>query len=441
MAAKVKRLRRQPRLTGVLRGSIRIAGVAAGGALLATVTAGVAGAGTSSSGQYQVLVNAPFTGSTASLGSFIDLPCKAAARVIDQAGGVLGKKLGCTPVNNYGDPADAVPALERAFATDKTLVMAVGLDSATAATTAPLVERQKLPFFTTNGLTSFDRQTNPYFWRMSPSDNQNGAAYSAAAARLHYKKVAVIYANNIGAAGNIPGTNAAAKKLKLTITSNLTIPGDQTSYSSIVERVVAGKPQALIFYADTQTTATFLSNYSQLTGGKLPPMITAEASIAPTYITALQKVISTRYIEKDIYFVGQTMTKSQAAFTNFSHAMKAIGAPGGTINGVISSLFTGINIMSLAIDMAHSTKGTVYNADILKIVTARKGAVKVHTYAQGLAALKHHHAIQYVGTSGAIKFNKYHNFVGSWGVNHITASGTPSQVFKLAGTTVLADAG
>lgn len=430
---------RQKRHTGSRRRSLRLAIAAAGGVALLAASSGAASAG--SNGSLGVLVNAPFSGSTASLGLFISLPCKAATRVINQAGGVLGKTLTCVEVNNYGDPADAVPALERAFATDKTLVMAEGLDSATAATTVPLVERQNIPFFTTNGLTSFDNQTNQYFWRMSPSDDQNGAAYTVAAAQLRYKKIAIIYANNIGASGNIPGTNAAAKKLKLTITSNFTIPGDQTSYSSTVERVVAGHPKALIFYADTQTTATFLSNYSQLTGGKLPPMITAEASIAPTYITALQKVVPAAYVLKDIYFVGQTMTKSQPALENFSHAMRAIGAPGGTINGVISSLFTGINIMSLAIDMAHSSKGSVYNKDIMKIVKGGAGTVKVHTYVQGLRALEHHKNIQYVGTSGTIKFNSHHNFVGSWGVNHITKTGTPSQVFVIKGTTVLADAG
>ena len=431
--------RRQGRRAVVRRRSLRIAVAAAGGAMLLAASSGAASAG--SQGSLGVLVNAPFTGSTASLGQFISLPCKAATRVINKAGGVLGKTLTCVAVNNYGDPADAVPALEKAFATDKTLVMAEGLDSATAATTVPLVERQHMPFFTTNGLTSFDHQTNQYFWRMSPSDDQNGAAYAAAIAHLRYKKVAIIYANNIGASGNIPGTNAAAKKLKLTITSNFTIPGDQTSYSSTVERVVAGHPQALVFYADTQTTATFLSNYSQLTGGKLPPMVTAEASIAPTYITALEKVVPESYVLKDIYFVGQTMTKSQPAFSNFSHAMRAIGAPGGTINGVISSLFTGINIMSLAIDMAHSSKGSVYNKDIMKIVKGGAGTVKVHTYVQGLRALDHHEKIQYIGTSGAIKFNSNHNFVGSWGVNHITKTGTPSQVFVIQGTTVLAEAG
>lgn len=443
MAPTGKGLRRQGRFAGVGRRSFRIAGMAmAGGALLTTAASGVAGAATknATTGTYKVAVVAPFTGATANFGVLLSNPCRAATALINKAGGVLGKTLGCLPVNNYGDPADAVPSLQKAFATDKTIIMAEGLDSTTAATTVPLVERQKIPFFTANGLTTYDNQKSPYFYRMSPSDNQNGAAYSVAAAHLHYKKVAIIYANNIGASGNIPGTNAAAKKLKLTITSNLTIPGDQSSYSSTVERVVAGKPQALIFYADSQTTATFLSNYSQLTNGKLPPFVTAESNILPTFVTALQKVAPTSYITKDIYFVGQTMTKTQPAFTNFSTAMKAIGAPGGAINGVVSSIFTGINIMALAADMAHSSKGSVYNKDILKVVSGGSGAVVVHNYTEGLAALSKHKSIKYVGTGGPIKFDKSHNFVGSWGVSHITTAGTPTQVFTIPGTKVLADA-
>ncbi|MGH9108007.1 MAG: ABC transporter substrate-binding protein [Acidimicrobiales bacterium] len=433
---------RDRRRSGGGRRVWRLAGVAAASGAMVATASGVAGAATSNgtSGTLHVAVVAPFTGVTANFGVLLSFPCKAATSLINKAGGVMGKTLGCQPVNNYGDPADAVPSLQKAFATSKTIVVAEGFDSTTAATTIPLVERQKIPFITTNGLTSYDSQKNKYFYRMSPSDEQNGAAYSVAADHLHFKKVAIIYANNIGASGNIPGTNAAAKKVNLQVTSNLVIPGDETSYSSTVERVVAGKPQALIFYADSQTTATFLANYSQLTNGKLPPIVTAESNILPTFVSALGKVAPVSYITKKIYFVGQTMTQKQPAFTNFSAAMKAVGAPGGAINGVVSSIFTGLNILSLAMDEAHSTKGTVYNKDVLKVVAAHKGSVVVHTYKEGLAALKKHKSIQYVGTGGPIKFDSAHNFVGSWGVSNINATGTPNQVFTIPGTKVLADA-
>lgn len=386
-------------------------------------------------------VIAPFTGANAEFGILISAPCRAAVHDINNAGGVLGHKLACKDIDDYGDPADAVPSVEKAFATTTNMDEVIGLESNTAATTVPLVEKQNIPFFTANGLVSYDKQTNQYFYRMSPSDDQNGASYSVTADKLGFKRVAVIYANNIGASGNIPGTVAAVKKLGMTMTTNLVIPGDETSYSSTVERVIASKPQALIFYADPQTSATFLANYSQLTGGKLPPMITASSNVAPDFVSALEKVTGKTYFTKDIYFVGQAVQSTLPAFSIYASSMKATGAPSATLgSGVVSALYDGINLMSLAMIEANSASGPVYNKDIIKITQPSAGAVVVHSYAAGAAALKAGHKIQYVGTGGAIQFNAYHNFVGSWGVEKLTAAGNPVQYAYIPGTEVLGDA-
>ena len=402
---------------------------------------GSGGSGPAKGAVINVGVVAPFTGSAAEFGILISAPCRAGVSAINKAGGVLGHTLACKEIDDYGDPADAVPSLEKAFATTSNIDLAMGFESNTAATTIPLVERQHIPFFTAAGLTSYDTQTDSYFYRMSPSDDQNGAAYSVAASKLGFKRVAVIYANDIGASGNIPGTVSAAKKLGLDLTSNLVIPGDETSYASTVSRVIAGKPQALIFYADPQTSATFLNNYSQLTGGKLPPMISASSNVAPDFVSALLKVVKTSYLTNDIYFVGQAVQDTQPAFSTFAAAMKATGAPAATLgSGVISALYDGLNLMALAMIEAHSTTGSVYNADIVKLTQAQPGAVIVHTFAAGARALKAGHKIQYVGTGGAISFNASHNFVGSWGVERLTAQGNPVQYSYIPGTEVLSNA-
>jgi branched-chain amino acid transport system substrate-binding protein len=418
-------------------------------ALVAVLAAACGSSGSGKSGtlglakgaSVDVGVVAPFTGAAAEFGILISAPCRAAVSDINKAGGVLGHKLACDEIDDYGDPADAVPSLEKAFATHNNIDEAIGLESNTAATTVPLVERQHIPFFTANGLVAYDKQTNSYFYRMSPSDDQNGAAYSVTADKLGYKRVAVIYANNIGASGNIPGTVAAAKKLGMTLSINLVIPGDETSYSSTVERVIASKPQAIIFYADPQTSATFLANYSQLTGGKLPPMITASSNVAPDFVSALKKVTGTAYLTKDIYFVGQAVQNTLPAFSTFAAAMKGTGAPAATLgSGVISALYDGVNLMSLAMIEANSASGAVYNKDIIKITQHSPGAVVVHSFAAGAAALKAGHKIQYVGTGGNIQFNAFHNFVGSWGVERLTATGNPVQYSYIPGTEVLSDA-
>jgi branched-chain amino acid transport system substrate-binding protein len=416
--------------------------------LVAACSSGTTSSGVSSGSSSQasgsvinVGVVAPFPGVAAEFGILISAPCRAAVSAVNKAGGVLGHQLACREIDDYGDPADAVPSLEKAFATTSNIDEAIGFESNTAATTIPLVEKQDIPFFTAAGLVSYDTQGDPYFYRMSPSDDQNGAAYSVAASNLGYHRVAVIYANDIGASGNIPGTAKAISNLHMTMTENLVIPGDETSYASTVERVIASKPQALIFYADPQTSATFLANYSQLTGGKLPPMITASSNVAPDFFSALKKVVGATYLTKDIYFVGQAVQSTLPAFSTFAAAMKATGAPPATLgSGVISALYDGINLMSLAMIEANSTSGPVYNKDIVTLTQPQPGAVVVHSFAAGAAALKAGHKIQYVGTGGEIQFNASHNFVGSWGVEQLTATGSPVQLSSIPGTTVLSNA-
>lgn len=419
----------------------RVAAATMAGGLAATGFALSSSGATAAGGTINIAVVAPFTGPGAQFGILLSAPCKAATSVINQAGGVLGNQLSCLPVDDFGDPADAVPSVQKAFATTSGIDAAVGLETNTAATVVPLVEGQNIPFFTADGLDSFDKQTNPYFYRMSPADDQNGASYAVAAKQLGYTKIAVIYANNIGASGNIPGTVAAAKKLGMKLTVNLLLPGDETSYSSTVERVIASKPQAMIFYADPQTSGTFMQNYSQLTGGKLPPMITAGSNETPDFLTALKPVVPPSYLTKDIYYVGQSLDTKLPAYSVYASAMTGTGAPQALLGlGVISALYDGINLMSLAMIESNSTTGSVYNKDIVSLPLPKKGAIVVHNFNGALAALKAHKKIQYVGTGGVIHLNKYHNFVGNFGILQENSSGTPTQKAVIPGTTVAKDA-
>ncbi len=412
--------------------------------IVTTATAGLvglSGVAAGSSSPLNVAVVAPFTGPGASFGVLLSAPCKAAISVINKVGGVLGHQLACLPVNDYGDPADAVPSVEKAFATNSNIVAAVGLESNTAATVVPLVERQRIPFFTANGLDAFDRQTSPFFYRMSPADDQNGAAYAIAAKQLGWKRIAVIYANNIGASGNIPGTLTAVKKLGLTMTQNLLIPGDESSYQSTAQRVISSNPQGMIFYADPQTSGTFLRDYSQLTGGKLPPMITAGSNETPDFLTALKPVVSSTYLTSDIYYVGQSLDTKLPAYAGYASSMKATHAPAPLLGlGVISALYDGVNLMSLAMVESNSTSGPVFNKDIITLTRARPGAVVVHDFTSGLRALKAHKQIQYQGTGGVIGFNTYHNFVGNFAISTTDANGVPTQRAVIPGAQVIKNA-
>ena len=421
------------------RGGLLLAGAAAVVVALGACS-GNGGTSGGGGGTVNIGVIGPMTGSAAEIGNLMSGACYAAQLDVNKAGGPLGGKVNCKLVDDTGDPADAVPNVTRALATTSNLGMAVGLESNTAATTIPLVNNAHIPMVSTNGLVAYDKTKDSYFWRMTPSDDQNGAAFVAWAERKGYKRVAVVFQNNIGAQGNEPGVVAAVKKTGGTMTTDTTIPGDASSYSSVVAGVMSGKPQALILAGDPQTSATFLSEYRQLNGGTAPPVITSTDSITPAYFSTVGKVMGTAYMTHDMSFVGSYVDPGTKAYSIYKQAVygaSQIKDPSTILGvGVIASIYDGINLMSLAMQAAHSTSGSAYNSWIGKIAAGTPGATVVNSYAAGLAALKAGKQIHYEGVDGSVTFNAFHNSPGNFAASGFDASGNPTALGTIPGTTV-----
>jgi branched-chain amino acid transport system substrate-binding protein len=416
----------------------------AGIALLAW---GCSGGGTASSGPTQtgalsVGVIAPFTGPAAEFGKLISSPCYAATDLINKAGGVMGHQLNCVSIDDTGDSADAVPNVTKAIATTPNFDMAVGLETNTAATTIPIVNNAKIPLVTANGLVAFSHTRDKYYWRLTPSDDANGAAFAVWAVRKGYKAPAVVFQSDIGSEGNLPGLQAAMPKLGGKLVTNLTVPPDAASYSSVVARVIAAKPDVLIWSGDPQTSATFLSEYKQLNNGNLPPMITATDALTPDFFGAVSKVVGLDYVTHNIYLVGADFDHSTPAFATYGDALHADQRTSGMADvisavGPPASLYDGMNILALAMLEAKSTLGTVYNSHITDVVAAKSGATVVHNFADGKAALSKGKTIQYVGVIGPVVFNKYHNCAGEFGTNVFAADGSATKAGTISGTQVL----
>lgn len=392
-------------------------------------------------GAINIGVVAPFTGPAAEFGKLLSAPCLAATYLINQQGGVLGHNVNCSSIDDTGDPADAVPNVTKAIATTSNLDMAIGLESNTAATTVPLMNNAKIPFFTTNGLVSFNNTNDKYYWRATAADNANGVAFAVWAAQKGFKKAAIVFQNNIGSEGNLPGVLTAYPKLGGTITSNITITGDAVSYSSEAERVIAGNPDVLIFSADPQTSATFLSNYKQLNNGTLPPMVTATDSLTPDFYNAVAKAVGATYATSNIWLVGSYFDNTTSAFNTYKTGIFAVPQNQPFANVIITvgppaSAYDGINIMALAMIMAGTTIGPDYNSYIPQVVSAKSGATIVHSYEEGKKALAAGKTIQYVGVIGPITFDAHHNFSGAFAANVFTSDGNSQQVGVISGDKV-----
>jgi ABC-type branched-subunit amino acid transport system substrate-binding protein len=359
----------------------------------------------------------PFTGPDAAFGPEMMAGCLTAVNAVNAAGGVLTNKVACSSVDTRGDPADAVTAAAKMLATTPHLFGVLGPSSDEADSTAPLINAAKIPMFTDTGEQSFDHSKLPYFWRMIPADDVQGAAMALYAKSKGYLKAAAVFGNDIGSQGSVPTLLKSYLALGGQMVSNQKIILGQTSYQPEVEQLIATHPQVIFTEASPQADATFLEELQQL--GHLIPVIGSDATIEPAWFTAVSGAIGKPALSK--YYVGATPYAPASGPGWQAYNTALLTAAGVTkpasqwsSDPYAMADYDGFIVMALAATAAKSTSPAVWNAFIPAVTTAGGGAVPVHSYAEGVAALHAGKKIDYVGATGLIAFNQYHNSTGAF---------------------------
>jgi len=194
------------------RATLVLASVAGTALVLAGIAPVGAVTGSKASGTLTFAVVSPFSGATAAFGPTNLAGCIPAIVMIEKSGGILGDKhLSCEPVDTRGDPADAVPIVQKLVTTTSHLVGALGPTSDTATATVPILNGAHVPMFAATGQVSFNQNHYQYFWRIVPADNAVGAAMALYAKQKGYKKAAAVFAPTVSASGSVPTLFATYK--------------------------------------------------------------------------------------------------------------------------------------------------------------------------------------------------------------------------------------
>ncbi len=382
---------------------------------MAALTAAACGGSSSNSGpkgNLEFAVFHAFSGPNAAYGPEAAAGCYPATREINAAGGILGHKVHCTPVDSKGDPADAVPAANRMVAASSSLVGVIGGGSNEATAVVPLFQQAHIPIFSTTGQSSFDHTTASYFWRILSPDAAQGSAMAAATKKLGFTRAGTLFGNDVAAQGSAPTATAGIKRLGLKLVANQTLAVGQSSYRSEATAMSSGKPQAIVSEADPQTSATYFSELSQL--GQVPKLITDPVSQEPNWRKAMGGAIGTAFLNKQDYAVVAYSPPTSPAYKVFTSELNASAKQVPNPSQWNADLYSvadydSVLIMALAMDAAHSTSPGVYNRFVTKVTAPSSGATIVHTYSAGKAALAQGKHIQYVGAVGPLRFNQWHN--------------------------------
>jgi ABC-type branched-subunit amino acid transport system substrate-binding protein len=407
--------------------------VVAAAVVLAVSAAGCSSSSSSSSAPAGAVKNStltvaafnPFTGPDASFGPELMAGCLAAATAVNAAGGVLSNKVACSAVDTRGDPADAVTAAAKMLATTPNLFGVLGPSSDEADSTVPLINAAKITMFADTGEASFDHTKLEYFWRMTPADDVAGYAMALYAKQKGYLRAAAVFGNDIGAQSVLPTLQKGYSALGGQIVLNQKIAVGQTSYQPEVEQLIAAKPQVIFTEASPQADATFLAELQQL--GHLIPVIGSSATVEPAWFTAVAGAIGKPALSK--YYVAEepyapASGPSWQVYNKSVLASPGVTKPASQWSGDSYSMvdYDGLIVMALAATAAKSTSPAVWNAFIPKVTSP--GGLVVHSYADGIAALKAGKTIDYVGATGLIVFNQYHNSTGGFEITDYQPNGS-----------------
>jgi branched-chain amino acid transport system substrate-binding protein len=399
----------------------------AGSLGLAACGSGGSSGGVSSSKSAPVVFGSDIslTGQYAAFGAGVLQGLKAAVDTVNGAGGVLGRKATLQVADDVSDPVDAVPAAHSLVGV-KHVVVQVGEAGPNAQAVYKIFAQQNVPFFTPGGDTFFDNNTDPYVWRLSPSDNQLGVAMAYWAYQKGYRKIALLF--TAGVQEQLSAVvDSTFRKLGGTVAVTTSIQTGLSSYAATVGKIVAAKPDAILAETDIPSMAVVVRNLAAI-GHLNIPIVGTDTMIG----SAMLKAIGLGTAQKIMTNLEGGLFNSPAS-SAFVSAVKKSG--GGTPQANANYAYDGVIIAALAMDMANSTSGATYNADIQKVTAA--GGTKVYTYAAGLAALKAGKRITYIGASGPFYFNANHNVFGPFIAVQPNAAGTYKTVSTITPTEIL----
>ena len=376
----------------------------------------------------------PFSGGAdASFGPEMWAGCEAAATAINAAGGVLSHKVDCMAVDTQGNPAFAVTAAAKMLATTPHVLGVLGPSSDEADATAPLINAAKVPMFADTGEASFDHNKLQYFWRMVPADDVRGYAMALYAKQKGYLRAAAVFGNDVGGAQTgVPTLLKAYSEVGGQMVLNQKITLGQTSYQSQVQQLIAARPQVIFTETSPQANATYLAELQQL--GHLIPVIGTDVTIQPSWFTEMAGSIGKPALTK--YFVAESpyAPASGAGWQVYNKdllASPSVPKPAQwSTDSYTMTYYDSVLLMALAATATKSTSPAVWNASIPAMTTP--GALVVHTYAEGLAALNAGKKIDYVGATGVIAFNQWHNSGGGFEIGAYDSQGNLNLVDQIS---------
>jgi ABC-type branched-subunit amino acid transport system substrate-binding protein len=379
------------------------------------------GSGASGGGDIHIAIVHPFTGKYAGVGTASMEGAEAAAKAINAAGGINGRRVVMDQVDTVGDPADAVPALNKELSSNSPAAV-IGPGGLESGAVNPILDRNHIPFMLQAGNTAFDKVSDPYLWRANPSDSQLGVAMALYALKKGYKRAAMVF-STIESAQTLKGPiSAAFTKGGGSIATDVSLSPGQSSYRSEALRISNANPDVIFSQMEPSTAAPLLSNFKELGGLKIP-VVGSDITAGSDFIQAITPAAANQVL---VSLNGADVSGTAADTFRKYYAQVYTHQPLADANYAYDAAV----VLALAMVKAGGTDGPKVAAAIKQVSSPPGQAVS--SYQDGAAAIKAGKKVNYDGASGPMDYNAQHNVFGPFNAVQSDTSGKLQTVTTLS---------
>lgn len=241
-----------------------------------------------SGGTIKIGFSGPLTGDQALFGKTYLNGAQLAINEVNAAGGLLGKKVELSPLDDQADPKQG-PVVAQRHADDKSIVAVIGhFNSGTTIPAAPVYNQARLAHVTeaTNPkLTTLGFDT---VFRPIANDNmQGGRPAEYAINTLKLKKAAIVHDKQAFGQGVSEVFEKKFKELGGTVTSVNGITATDTDFSAVVTKIKNENPD-VIQYGGTHVAGGLLLKQLRAQGMK-QPFMAPDGCYTPEFIQVAGK--------------------------------------------------------------------------------------------------------------------------------------------------------
>lgn len=338
----------------------------------------------------------PETGQLAFLGPPQIDGLKYAVKLINEAGGVLGKPVPA-PVggDEAGDAAIAQQSADRVLASGVQAVIGAAASGMTLAIINKIVGANVVECSGSNTAPTFTTyQDNGYYFRTAPSDALQGPVLAQTVVGDGHSKVAIVARADDYGKGLADATAKSLQQSGATVVLNQTYDPNTTDFSALIRQVASAKPDAVVVIAFNEGTQILKGLIEAGYGPSKVGVYGADGLNSPQ----LPKLVDPKNPGVLAGMKGTAPTSVSnpqftAALMQFDPKLKALQyAP---------QVFDCMTIIALAAEQAKTNDPKVFKNFINGIT---EGGTKCTTYAQCKQLVDAGKDIAYQGASGTLDF-------------------------------------